>query len=323
MFILTSVIYETRVMRHLDPESIIENFQEDFSESEKFLSTSLEILSDEKYITNDILTDELIRSLSGPLEVFFFKFRDDSLTYWSDNSVPFIPGTIHSANTEVLQLANGIYFHRDTLLGPYRLCALFLIKKNFPYQNEYLSNNFNASFDVPAESSISLYPGTYNITSRDKFLFSIEPPVLTDPGRIPGLLMLALYAFAFLSLCAAIYQLYLRFARFLRSKLLLVLAFCIDVVLLRMLMFFLKIPGNLHDSHIFSPGAFAASDWVPSMGDFLFNALTILVISYTLFITYRNIRLKKNISPFRRYFLIFSLFMHIFIFYRLFLWAVN
>jgi len=325
IFILTSVVYEWRVVHKNYPDRIFENFQEDFSETENLLSVFLDSLTHEKYLNSNLASDTFIRNnLSRPDAFYFFRLHKDSLSYWSNNAVPFETSVEAISSTErVLNLANGIYYARDTIIADLRIVGLFLIKHNYPYQNLYLENRFHLPFTAPPSTTVSLQPGTYNISDSRGFVFSIEPPLFTQPGNIPGLILICLYAVAFLAICAAIFQLYLRAASFIKSKLLLVLAFAIDVILLRVLMFIFDFPRNLHASYLFKPGSFASSDWIPSIGDFMFNAITILVIAYTLFITYRNLKLRRNIPLWRRYFLIFSLFLHIFIFYRLFLWAAN
>lgn len=325
MFILTSVIYEWRVVHRNYPERIAENFQEDFLEMENDLSACLDSLSQPKLLDNIFASDTFIRkSLSIPDAFYFFKYVNDSLVYWSDNDILLSPEDIEAARERrIIELVNGIYYYSDTMVGDNRIAGLFIIKHYYPYQNLYLQNRFHSPFEAPPSTGIAFQPGTYNISDSRGFLFSIDPPLFTQPGKIPGMFLLWFYAIAFLSICAALFQLYLRLAGFIRSKLLLVLSFSIDVILLRVLMFIFEVPRNLHASYLFSPDSFAASDWIPSLGDFLFNSLTLLVIAFTLFVTYRNIIMKRNIASFRRYFLIFSLFLHVFIFFRLFIWASN
>ncbi len=264
------------------------------------------------------------KKLTAPLHIIFSSTKT---TPWFTGPTiqSLFPPTSSSnpVNRGALLLANGVYFFQDTLVNEHRLLGLFLIKRKYAYQNIYLENRFQSGFSAPAETDVSLKAGNFDVFSGDAYAFSIIPPEDPNPGVLPSLLLLALYAFAFLALNAAIFQLYLRFGAFFKSRLLIIIAFSIDVILLRLLIFVFKIPANLHATYIFNPGSFAASDLVPSMGDFLFNALTILIISYTLFITYKNIKLKRNKPAFRRFFLIFSLFLHVFIFYRLFLWAAN
>jgi len=323
IFISTSIVYEYRGLHRSDPEKILTQFQSDFDKAEEKLSELTNLLSGEKYFDNTAHADTFIRNeLITPYSFYFYYFKNDSLIYWSNNAVPVSPfshGQIKSGSAFALD--NGVYFYKDTLVGDYRLSGLFLIKRNYPYKNIYLENRYQPGFNVPAETDILFTEGNYQIQSSGESIFSIIPPQNPEPGVTSSLLLLLFYSLAFLSFCAAVFQVYLAFTRFFKSKLLLVLVYALEVLLLRALIFVFEVPRNLHHTAIFSPDSFAASDWVPSMGDFLFNALTILVISYTLFITYRNIKLRRNISSARRYILIFSLFLHIFIFYRIFLWA--
>ncbi len=320
-----AVTYETFLMRKYVPDTLAGEFQSELLELENELVILLNDLSSETYLGDPRRTDTLVRnSLHHSQELIIFTFRNDSLTYWSDNSAPFSQAIDeHSSQGSMIELPNGIYYFRDTIIGDHRIAGLFQIKHKYPYQNNYLENRFHPPFDLPPGTTISLYPGTYNIHGENGFLLSFEPPLKIEASRTSGLIMLLLYALAFIAICAGVFQLYLRFSEKLRSRLLMIIAFTIDVIILRALMFLFRIPGKLYDTYIFSPGSFAASDLIPSMGDFLFNALALLVIAYALFITYPNITLKKHRTAFGRYFLIFSLFLHIFIFYRIFLWAAS
>ena len=325
IFILTSFIYDFRINNSTSPEKILKTLQTDFDDAEKKLSVYLDSLAQLNYLSGSDQSDAFIREHVNTRFAFhFYTYKNDSLVFWSDNSVPLSQLThVEKAGNRTISLANGIYFYNDTIIGEYRLAGLFLIKWNYPYQNIYLENRFQSGFSAPPQTEISFKRGDYNIYTGESFMFSIPPPDNPDPGAIPSMLLLVFYAFAFLAINAAIYQLYLRFGSLIKSRLLLVIAYLIDVILLRILMFIFELPVNLHNTSFFTPGSFAASDFMPSMGDFIFNALTILTIAYTLFITYKNIRLDRKKSALRKYFLTFSLFLHVFIFYRLFLWAAR
>ena len=270
--------------------------------------------------------DSLIDLSSGePYAFFFFKYNNDYLEYWSDNAAPF-PSFYNNSYRDgsMLSLANGIYFYRDTVVGNNRYAGLFLIKRVYPYQNIYLDNRFQKAFEVPAEVGISTSTGKYNILNDEgSFLFSLELADSYPSRTFTAYILLLIYALIYILISAAIYQLYLKFRKYLRSQFILVIAFAADVIILRLIMFFFHFPASLYQSEIFSPSSFAASDLIPSMGDFFFNALALLIISYVLFISFKPDGNHRNKTRFRRYFLMHSLFIHIFIFYRLFLLAAE
>jgi len=324
ILILTSVIYERGIHTKSSEQNVLENFQEAFLQADKILTAQLDTLAKPNYLHNDSLTDSYIRANQQfNFSFFIFKYISDSLTFWSENAAP-LP-EIHSPQIKtgsIVNLPNGKYFYRDRLMGEVRLAGLFLIKSEYPYQNIYLENRYHKAFRVPIETKISSEEGSSNIyTAEGSFVCSLEVKQGLPLGLIPSMILLALYALAFLALSAAIYHLYIKLQVFHKSNLLLILAYVIDIVILRAIMFIFKIPSGLYNSEIFKPGTFAASDIIPSPGDFFFNALALLCITYVLFVTYKNIDLSKRRPKLRRYILIYSLFLHIFIFYRLLLGA--
>lgn len=325
-FIVASLIYEREVNRKYSPENITEVFQKTFFQADNLLSSYIDSLSKQEHLKNHSEIDFFIKEhINTSFSFFFFKYQNDSLVYWSDHSVP-LPEYFDSTfkNGEIIVLANGTYFYRDYSIDNVRTVGMFLIKRNYPYQNIYLENRFQKAFNIPPETVIIFEESASNIHNADgTFICSLNTGSESkmEPGQ--AVILLLLYALAFLLITVSLYHLCLKYRAFLRSDLLLILAFSLGVIIFRGLMFILKIPSGLYDSTIFQPASFAVSDYIPSLGDFFFNALALLIISYVLFVTYKNIGLSKRKPPFRRYFLIFSLFLHIYIFYRLFLWAAE
>jgi signal transduction histidine kinase len=326
IFILTALIYESWIKKTSDPVFIAERFRHDLLRADDMLRSRIDSLASPSYHENILQADSIIRTADDQgFAFFFFIYRNDSLEYWSDNSAPMPPRHDPSfKNGMAIVLPNGFYLYRDTLVQEVRIAGLILIKRNYPYQNDYLENRFQKGFRLPGNTGISFAEGPYPVYDHQgQFLFSISPPAGHIPGKLPAYILLLIYALAFLSLNAFLYHVYLLFKPFFRAELLLVIAYSLDVIFLRVLMFFLKLPASLYNSHLFEPGSFAASDYFPSMGDFLFNALALLSIAYVLFLSFRHAESRKKHTPAGRYFLIFSLFLHVFIFYRLFLWAAE
>ncbi|MEN8223905.1 MAG: HAMP domain-containing sensor histidine kinase [Bacteroidota bacterium] len=324
IFILTALIYERSFYRKSSPENITHEFQETFISAEKLLASYIDSLNKPAYLNDDHATHTFIKNeVDHSFAFHFFKYLNDSLVYWSGHSAP-APEffNIDFANGKLITLANGKYFYRDTMVNNTRIAGMFLVKSNYPYQNIYLENRFQKAFDIPSETMIGFNAGVNNIYAEDgSFICSLQTKSADGIGQLPSIVLLILYALAFLALSTSIFHLYQKLTSLLKSKLALILAFSIDILIIRVLMFIFKFPEALYNSPLFSPASFAASDYIPSLGDFFFNALALFVISYVLYITFKNTDLKKKKSKARRYFLIFSLFLHIFIFYRLFLEA--
>jgi len=324
IFILTSIIYERGLYTRTSEENVRNNFQEAFWQADKLLQDHIDTIAQPAYLYNDSLTDVYLRTKPrSNFSFFFVKYSSDTLTFWSANAAP-LPEVYNAQlkNAYIIDLPNGKYFYRDTVVMNIRLAGLFLIKNEYPYQNIYLENRYARAFRIPLETQISPEEASSNIYTEDGVMVcSLQFNTTNAIGLTASMILLVLYALAFLAIAAAIYHFYLRFRNFLKSDLLLILAYTIDIIILRALMFIFKIPSGLYNSELFKPGTFASSDIIPSPGDFFFNALALLCITYVLFVTYNNAGLRKRKPPIRRYFLIFSLFLHIFIFYRLLLAA--
>lgn len=324
IFISTSVIYVYCVNTKNSPEKITHNFQRSFLGAEQMLSSYLGMLAKNPSLAGHEHTDSLNEMLAAePYILSFFKFHRDSLVYWSDHSVP-LSESLTARPKNILNLSNGIYFYDDTTTAEYRIAGVFLIKQKYPYQNAYLENLFQRGFQAPQSVEIQTTLSNFNIYNSDlRFVFSLQYPANFKTAGPNAYIILLLYALAFVAIAASLFHLYRSFRHFLKSDLIFVLAFSIDIILIRGLMFIFKFPASLYSSELFSPGSFAASGIVPSLGDFLFNALALLAIAYVLFDTFRKVSSGQRRSLFGKYFLIFSLFLHIFIFYRLFLRAAE
>ncbi len=322
LFIFTAVTYEVVMTRRASPEKITASFQQSIEKSDIILNEYLDSISRPLYLTNLAALDSFLTSRpSTAFNLDFFIYHHDSLSYWSDNAAP-VPDAFNTQalpDGEITWLANGIYYTRVLDKGQWKIVAMVLIKHKYPYQNIYLENTFQKGFNTP-EYVIIHEAGEENrvLSPGGAFLCSLDINTPSDHLPYRADVLMVLYGLAFLAISASLFQLYLRFRSFIRSDLLMVIAFSADVIILRVLMFIFKLPSGLYRSHLFSPGSFATSDYIPSLGDFLFNGLTLLSIAYVLFLTFRNTGLGKRKPAFRRYFLIFSLFLHVFIFYRLF-----
>jgi signal transduction histidine kinase len=326
LFLTLALIFSYRSGQIVSPENIHKTLQKKILQNETCLSQTINNLLKEiegfSYPAIDsILSSEKPKSRN----YYFFFYEDDSLAYWSDNAVP-VPAQYDTTifSSQPVSLANGIYLHRDSLIDTKRILVLCLIKHQYPFQNIYLLNDFHESYRVPPKTDIAFSEGEWNVhDSHGQFLFSVISPAKKMPDGLAAYLLLFLYAFLFLSVSAAIYHFYLAFRQYLKSRFLFMLAFAVDIIILRVLMFIFRLPNDIHNSVIFSPNPYALSDLIPSLGDFFFHALTIIVIAYAFFIQYGHPPEKLKKTKAGNIFMVFSLFLHIYIFFRLFMAAAQ
>lgn len=222
-------------------------------------------------------------------------YKNSVLTYWSSNQVEPPPDTI---NPEKLwQAGNGTYRiikHQDTT---FTCLALYRVKSDYHYQNQYLENAFNPIFKLPENTKISFYEADdisiYD--ADDNFLFSIQLPESKLPDDNEITIIVILYFLA-LILFLKLYQiLFFKAIQHPHLRLFSFLAYIPVLVLVRYLLHLFQNPVNLYNSSIFSPYYYAYSNFIPSIGDLFINVLFVLFISITFYKkTEKHLTLKAS-----------------------------
>lgn len=208
-----------------------------------------------------------------------FIYRNDSLIYWSDNSVkvPDLSGDEGTANA-FDYIGNGWYLIQRIEDNNYSFVALVRVRDEFVFENQYLKSSFSALFSVPNHVDIHDVPDNgHNIYSRNgHFLFSLQFPdelVFSDYYMI---VLTFLYFLAYVFFLAFMYHVYSMLGNIWKKKNLLTLFFILDLILIRGLVFIFHFPAQLYSSALFSPAFFASSWLAPSLGDLLLHALTLI-----------------------------------------------
>jgi len=211
----------------------------------------------------------------------FLVFENNILRDWSTNTIPistFYDSTLYS--NKILFLNNGWYIISRSVNDKSIIVVLQLIKNQYKFENDYLINKFSSSFNFPNEISLSLIPGKYNITnSKNEFLFSISFPAsyLCSENVMP--LIFILYLLALFCILNLIFTIYFNYKYLIRKRCLFLTLFTIDVVIVRAILFYFNIPHIINHSQLFSPLFYASSRLLPSLGEFLIDALFALFLA--------------------------------------------
>jgi signal transduction histidine kinase len=249
-------------------------------------------------LSKKILTTQGIRGFHQPLfekqlgaftdkQIYLALLQADSLIYWTH--ADFMTNRIQSAqlkgNSLVFINSTWIYIVQ-TAFKDYKVIAFIPIKKEYPFENRYLSDFYYKGFDVNYEYKFSLLPQTlaYYVTDTDgQFLFSLNP---TSP-------VISLWQpYFFISLLLFIY-LFIHAYTFIRRKKVWsfpVILMFIALVVLRIIMQVWKIPATVYAFSLFDAEIYASSFIFPSLGDaFLTCWLFVLFIEILLAATYKFI----------------------------------
>jgi len=299
VFFMMAILQESRTHNHQPEIQLIETFRKTLLSQESKLSVSLDDAV--KQLANDPKSENYVAAFSGLNHLFenegigLLIFKDQKMVFWSDNHFAYSNlSNILLTQDRLLILPNGIYSIQRKTVGAHELIGLVQIKNNYTYENQYLENKFIAPFNLPAEYKIisgkdkNSFP-IYDLNNN--FLFSVlpaGPDLLIDSQLyIPTIL----YLIGFLLLLLAIYQTTIRNrkANFI-SKM--ILAFVVLSAIYWIHLIF-GVPEILTHFSVFSAQYYAASNWVPSLGDFFLIVVLFFVWSI-LFVREFSIDVKLN-----------------------------
>jgi len=298
--------------RNNNPERIAKKFEKKLHKKELQVLSVLDNISER--IGDTSQNQNILTNCYGLFQkdgIIILLYDHDTLMEWSDNFAP-VNAVYDSmvGNRSFGQLQNGMYRIVEKDRGAKKLVGLILLKSEFNYQNNYLVNSFQRDFKTDRDIEIEDEPGKYDIFGLDnRFVFSLhfDGKISIDEKQV--MILFVLYLAALLFFTSLMLQVYLRFLNMLKSRLLLISAFIIDIVIVRGLLFYFKIPGSLYQSDLFGPAYYGSSVLLPSLGDLIVNAFLVLFIAYAVYIVVKpDKKSAKRPMPIK-YLLSFLLFV--------------
>lgn len=283
-----------------------EKVQAILTEKELFVEKIIEDI-DKKLLSgsvDDLIKDDGFSNESDPNGCLFFVYHDSTLKYWSDNSL-IIPSHYLSSDTSTTFafLSNGWYIIKKKSTPIYLIFGLIKIKNQYTYENQYLRNEFNNDLNLPNNLLINTSPSKYNLTDRyGNYLFSLEVPKQMQISGAAIILPAALYLLAYVFLIITLYFGYIYFSLRVKNNWIIFFGFVFDVLLVRFIIFYFKIPNALYHSKLFSPIIYASSHINPSLGDLLVNSITLLAISFFIYKNFKPEAFLEKASRLRKYF---------------------
>lgn len=298
--------------------------QNDFSEreieAEKIVNL---ILSDFKSSgRKKLFSDNEITEQTSKNGISIFLYENDTLKYWSDNKVQIDDNYNYDFTTnKILLLKNGWYYVKKTESGKIKVLYMVLIKTEYGYENDYLSNAVFSKDNSIGKAEISTIKRRQNIYNKNgEFLFSVRYQKSNTPDDKDSIVVFVLFIIGFIFFIAFLYYLQMQFISGRKNKNFAIAGFIAGVIIVRLVIFYLKIPEQLFASKIFSPFYYANSEFLPSFGDLLLNVIILFIISI---VVYRkadiNIdKLKKSKIAYRAVtflLLVFTVILFVFISY--------
>ncbi|MBP1667525.1 MAG: hypothetical protein H6Q23_2385, partial [Bacteroidetes bacterium] len=110
--------------------------------------------------------------------IIFVAYHNDSLIYWSDNTISFDQFTANEIKDKRFDyISNGWYVIKPYTADTIRAYGLILVKTQYPYENDYLVNGFQPDLKLPTSTELltESQPGSYAVHDWEGiYLFSIR-----------------------------------------------------------------------------------------------------------------------------------------------------
>lgn len=209
-------------------------------------------------------------------------YKGDSCLFWTDNSI-----TIDSCLTDIrpgasiIRTRNGYYqiFKKPDVKQDLIFLCLYLIKKEYAFQNQYLVSEFNPDFGGGEQGVIQFQrqAGFTDVKdTKGNYLFSERfiASKYREPISLVLIILLALIA------CVASIELWMltlvKAGRWKEGFIVLT----IGLLVFRAILFLTRAPYFLHEWSLFSPRYHASGYFIPSLGDLLFSLLCFVRLGY-------------------------------------------
>lgn len=269
-----------------DMDEVIARVTKILHHKEKAASGSLSLLQQkfEEYKTPDSLFSKDLNKFK--LQGIELLIIDDTVPlFWTENYVPFnANGLILPKTDTVLELENGIYKLIGQKSDSLDFLALILVKSKFPHENDFLENSFQEDFgNLKGIEIIFRKSGNDIYGSSGKYLFSLKYSETNQLSSTEVYLLFTLYFASFLLIIASLYCFYKRYKGVFGNQLGFNVIFSLDLLILRVLLYYFKIPNILYESKLFSANYYASSILFPSLGDLFINVIILLIISFLIF----------------------------------------
>jgi len=242
-------------------------------------------------VRRDSSTTWLIDSkLSGHKKkgLLFFIYENDSLRYWSDNSLP-VPNLFAKSSfgkNSVAELSGGWYEIRTKKVsGNIVLVGLIKLRSKYLYQNKYLENGFNPKLEMPSIVRISPVPLAHGKNIKNvsgEYAFSIVPvaKVISKTDTSGKLGLLYFLSFAFLLLY--FHSLLVKYEKKPKSGFVF-FGVLLALLGLRYAMITYQFPLFLYSLRYFEPEITAGGKLFPFLGDYLLNSMLIVFFTANFF----------------------------------------
>lgn len=257
-------------IKNPDQRAFISSFQESFRERElaleRFIATQKEKITHEGGYGS-------WENFEKREEPFLHIFKKDSLVFWNTNQLPVLQfKDVHFPANGLIHLQNGWYYARIHEQDDFTVVASFLIRNEYAYENEALSNEFQNDLSIPLDVNIGLEEQKeFAIYSRkNEFLFSLIPDTQQQLSENESLLLSLLLLGTIMLWMLAIFRAGLQLPG--------ISPWLIPVFLIIIRYFSLRFDwlSFMSDNTAFQPSLYASNELFPNFFEYLVNCVVLM-----------------------------------------------
>ncbi len=246
-------------------ESDIRHFNEHFIKKERELERVLASRSKE-FSDKELIDGWQEFEPSEGINIHIY--RNDSLKYWNTNQLPVMRfADIHFPSEGIVHLQNGWYYAQIKELNGYTVVGSFLIRHDFAYENNDLSNEFYGELHLPFKANINIAEdqGLAIHNEAGDYLFSVIPAEVQEMDYYTSVFLKLLLLFALI--------VWIRLASRVRSSMKSAFKWGIPplIVILRIISLYFDWFRFMDGTVGFDPSIYGSDQWFPNLFGFLLN----------------------------------------------------
>lgn len=265
----------------------LKHFNAQLNELEQTAELTLDNLS--KIINHSSI--DSIFSYSFPAnETSYYVFKNGHLEFWSDNHIDIQDVNLYgSSQWHFQKLKNAYCLIKTTKLDSVNIASVIVIKYNFPYENNHLSNQFNKSLFI--DKSIKIVVGANSdpyaiVNSSGNYLFSLQKSEIPIYNDFWGYFGFILFSLAFLILI----YLYIQSPKILNKNKISIKEFGVLSLLVSIIIglsMYFGFPNLLYWNQIFSSFEYASNPLLASISHLSIATVFFTACSYLFFFRVR------------------------------------
>lgn len=275
LLVICLVLYTSLLKPNVSKD--VRKFENKFKEKVEFLDNALNEFSNSINFGDnlDVIWDNTRKFRN--LGYDYLVYNGDSLLYWTSNQVILPEHHFKNINPEVILLENGWFYKIGRQSGNFYMIGLFLIKKEYPYENQNLINAFNDDFGFNYDADVQKLQGDFNIKfPNNDFAFSLNNISSKKTSIIVEIILFFSFLGAIALIITGIWKGLNSYPKL--SSQLKILFGILSPIFARYCVYWIDWKTYFPDFDLFDPNIFASSEITPTLGDLIINILVALAL---------------------------------------------